>query len=159
MLRYILNRLLHGVITVWFIATPRFSPCLVPASLSGDKAMTPNPPQPGKVRPDQPSSSRPTSWSQVKGDFALVHAEREVNASSSIESVSRDAWQPAIVFAALGASSSSPTATYRNKSDVVIMFLVILGISSKLVFAALGSWPWSSSMRGRGRSSGVGWGP
>jgi ABC-type dipeptide/oligopeptide/nickel transport system permease component len=149
-LKYILKRLLHGLITVWFIATATFIAMhAVPGDpLSGDKAMTPEIRQnlEAKYGLDKPviEQYRIFLVNMLKGDFGISYTQQNREVNDIIREgfpVSATLGILAIVFAALGGILlGALTATYRNNlPDVVIMFLVILGISvPSFVFAALG---------------------
>jgi ABC-type dipeptide/oligopeptide/nickel transport system permease component len=149
-LKYILKRLLHGLITVWFIATATFVAMhAVPGDpLSGDKAMTPEIRQnlEAKYGLDKPVIEQYRIYlvNMLKGDFGISYTQQNRQVNDIIREgfpVSATLGILAIVFAALGGILlGALTATYRNKlPDVVIMFLVILGISvPSFVFAALG---------------------
>ncbi len=150
MLRYILKRLLHGLITVWFIATATFIAMhAVPGDpLSGEKAMTPEIRRnlEAKYGLDKPvvEQYRIFLVNMAKGDFGISYTQQNREVNDIIREgfpVSATLGILAITFAALGGILlGALTATYRNKlPDVVIMFLVILGISvPSFVFAALG---------------------
>jgi ABC-type dipeptide/oligopeptide/nickel transport system permease component len=149
-LRYILKRLLHGLITVWFIATATFVAMhAVPGDpLSGDKAMTPEIRHNLEVKYglDKPVIEQYRIYlvNMLKGDFGISYTQQNREVNDIIREgfpVSATLGILAIVFAALGGILlGALTATYRNKlPDVIIMFLVILGISvPSFVFAALG---------------------
>ena len=150
MLRYILKRLLHGLITVWFIATATFIAMhAVPGDpLSGEKAMTPEIRRnlEAKYGLDKPvvEQYRIFLVNMAKGDFGISYTQQNREVNDIIREgfpVSATLGILAVVFAALGGVLlGALTATYRNRlPDVVIMFLVILGISvPSFVFAALG---------------------
>lgn len=150
MLRYILKRLLHGLITVWFIATATFIAMhAVPGDpLSGEKAMTPEIRRnlEAKYGLDKPvvEQYRIFLVNMAKGDFGISYTQQNREVNDIIREgfpVSATLGILAVVFAALGGILlGALTATYRNRlPDVVIMFLVILGISvPSFVFAALG---------------------
>jgi ABC-type dipeptide/oligopeptide/nickel transport system permease component len=149
-LRYILKRLLHGLITVWFIATVTFIAMhAVPGDpLSGEKAMTPEIRRnlEAKYGLDKPvvEQYRIFLANMAKGDFGISYTQQNREVNDIIREgfpVSATLGILAVVFAALGGVLlGALTATYRNRlPDVVIMFLVILGISvPSFVFAALG---------------------
>jgi ABC-type dipeptide/oligopeptide/nickel transport system permease component len=149
-LRYILKRLLHGLITVWFIATATFIAMhAVPGDpLSGEKAMTPEIRRnlEAKYGLDKPvvEQYRIFLVNMAQGDFGISYTQQNREVNDILREgfpVSATLGILAIVFAALGGVLlGALTATYRNRlPDVVIMFLVILGISvPSFVFAALG---------------------
>ncbi len=150
MLKYILKRLLHGLITVWFIATATFVAMhAVPGDpLSGEKAMTPEIRHNLEVKYglDKPvlEQYRIYLGNMLKGDFGISYTQQNREVNDIIREhfpVSATLGILAVVFAAMGGILwGALTATYRNRlPDVVIMFLVILGISvPSFVFAALG---------------------
>lgn len=150
MIRYIIKRLIQGIITVWFIATATFFGMhAVPGDpLAGEKAMT------ATIRAnletkyglDQPLVVQYGIFLKnlVQGDFGISYTQenREVN-DIIFEHfpVSATLGILAIVFAAIGGILwGALTALYRNKlPDTIIMFLVILGISvPSFVIAAIG---------------------
>jgi ABC-type dipeptide/oligopeptide/nickel transport system permease component len=150
MLRYTIQRLIQGVITVWFIATATFIAMhSVPGDpLTNDKAV------PAAIRKnleakyglDKPKLVQYGIYmtSMLKGDFGISFTQQNRRVNDIIREhfpVSATLGVLAIVFAALGGILwGALTAIYRNRlPDVVIMFLVILGISvPSFVFAALG---------------------
>jgi ABC-type dipeptide/oligopeptide/nickel transport system permease component len=149
-LPYILKRLLHGLITVWFIATATFIAMhAVPGDpLSGEKAMTPEIRRNLEARYglDKPVIEQYGIFltNMLKGDFGISYTQQNREVNDIIREsfpVSATLGILAVVFAAMGGVLlGALTATYRNRlPDVVIMFLVILGISvPSFVFAALG---------------------
>jgi ABC-type dipeptide/oligopeptide/nickel transport system permease component len=150
MWRYTFRRLVQGVITVWFIATATFIAMhAVPGDpLSADKAVSEDirANLEAKYGLDKPLPEQYLIYmgNLVRGDFGIsfVQKNREVN-DIILEHfpVSATLGILAIVFAALGGVLwGALTALYRNQlPDIVIMFLVILGISvPSFVFAALG---------------------
>ena len=150
MTRYVLWRLLQGVITVWFIATVTFFVMhnLPGDPLADDKAVS------EKIRAnleeklglDKPVVEQYFIYmrNMVQGDFGLsfVHENRRVN------EIIRDHFPVsailgvlAIVIAGFGGILwGALTALYRNRwPDIVIILLVILGISvPSFVFATVG---------------------
>lgn len=150
MLRYTLTRLLQGVITVWFIATATFAAMhAVPGDpLSNEKATS------ALIRKhleekyglDKPVLEQYVIYmgNMLKGDFGISFTQQNRSVNDIIREhfpVSATLGILAIVFAAFGGVVwGALTALYRNKlPDIVIMFLVILGISvPSFVFAALG---------------------
>jgi ABC-type dipeptide/oligopeptide/nickel transport system permease component len=149
-LAYTLKRLAQGVITVWFIATATFVAMHnVPGDpLSNEKAVSPeirkNLEQ--KYGLDQPAYRQYFIYmgNMLKGDFGISFTQQNRRVNDIIWEhfpVSATLGILAIVFAALGGILwGALTALYRNKlPDIIIMFLVILGISvPSFVFAALG---------------------
>lgn len=145
-----LTRLLQGIITVWFIATATFFAMhAVPGDpLSNEKATT------ELIRKnleeryglDKPLHVQYGIYmlNMVKGDFGISFTQQNRSVNDIIREhfpVSATLGILAIVFAAVGGVLwGALTALYRNKlPDIVIMFLVILGISvPSFVFAALG---------------------
>ncbi len=150
MLSYTLKRLLQGVITVWFIATATFFAMhQVPGDpLTTDKAV------PEDIRKnleekyglDKPLFEQYTIFLSniTRGDFGISFTQKNRRVNDIIREqfpVSATLGILAIIFAALGGILwGALTALYRNKlPDIVIMFLVILGISvPSFVMAALG---------------------
>ncbi len=150
MLRYSIKRLLQGVITVWFIATATFVAMhAVPGDpLIHDKAVT------AQIRKnleikyglDKPVVQQYLIYmgNMLRGDFGISFTQQNRSVNDIIVKhfpVSATLGILAIVFAALGGILwGALTALYRNRlPDIVIMFLVILGISvPSFVFAALG---------------------
>ena len=150
MLSYTLKRLLQGVITVWFIATATFFGM---HAVPGDPLATEKdvPPEiwanlQARYGLDKPVLEQ--YWIYLKnmaqGDFGISYTQqnREVNDIIAEHfKVSATLGILAIIFAAFGGILwGALTALYRNRTpDIVIMFLVILGISvPSFVFAALG---------------------
>jgi ABC-type dipeptide/oligopeptide/nickel transport system permease component len=150
MLRYTIRRLIQGVITVWFIATATFVAMhAVPGDpLIHDKAVT------AQIRKnleikyglDKPVTQQYLIYmgNMLKGDFGISFTQQNRSVNDIIVKhfpVSATLGILAVVFAAIGGILwGALTALYRNRlPDVVIMFLVILGISvPSFVFAALG---------------------
>lgn len=140
MLRYTLKRLVQGVITVWFIATATFIAMhSVPGDpLSNEKAVT------AEIRAnleakyglDKPPLEQYFIYmgNLVRGDFGISFTQQNREVNDIIREhfpVSATLGILAIVFAGLGGVLwGALTALYRNRlPDIVIMFLVILGIS------------------------------
>ena len=150
MLRYTLGRLLSGVITVWFIATATFLAMhAVPGDpLMNEKATTPEIRQnlAKKYGLDRPLPEQYVIFlsNMAQGDFGLSFTQQNRRVNDIIRDhfpVSAALGVLAIAFAAAGGILwGALTALYRNRlPDVIIMFLVILGISvPSFVFAALG---------------------
>ena len=150
MLLYTLKRLLQGAITVWFIATATFFAMhFVPGDpLVNDKAVPPEIRANLEARYGLDKPLVEQYWiylaNMAKGDFGISFTQqnREVNDIIAEHfKVSATLGILAIVFAAFGGILwGALTALYRNRlPDIVIMFLVILGISvPSFVFAALG---------------------
>jgi ABC-type dipeptide/oligopeptide/nickel transport system permease component len=148
--RYALKRVLQGVITVWFIATATFAAMhAVPGDpLSNEKATTAAIRQNlmEKYGLDQPWHRQYLIYmgNMVRGDFGISFTQQNRSVNDIIREhfpVSATLGILAVVFAGLGGVGwGALTALYRNRlPDVVIMFLVILGISvPSFVFAAIG---------------------
>lgn len=148
MLIYILKRLGIGLLTIWFIATATFIAMhAVPGDpLSGEKAMS------EVIRANlmrQYGLDRPLSeqyllymGNMLKGDFGIAFSEENRSVNDIIREhfpVSAALGLLSLLFATLGGVLwGSLTALYRNRlPDMVIMFIVILGISvPNFVFAA-----------------------
>jgi ABC-type dipeptide/oligopeptide/nickel transport system permease component len=117
MLRYTLKRLFQGLITVWFIATATFFAMHnVPGDpLANDKAAT------EEIRANLE-------------DFGISFTQKNRRVNDIIAEhfpISAILGILAVVFAGLGGVLwGALTALYRNRlPDIIIMFLVILGIS------------------------------
>jgi len=140
LLAYILKRLVQGVITVWFIATATFIAMhAVPGDpLTSEKATTP------EIRKNLEARyglNRPVTEQYfiymrnlLKGDFGISFTQQNRRVNDIIREhfpVSATLGILAIVFAAFGGILwGALTAIYRNRlPDLIIMFLVILGIS------------------------------
>ncbi len=150
MLAYTLKRLLAGVITVWFIATATFIAMhMVPGDpLMNDKAVS------AEIRKnleqkyglDKPVTEQYFIYlgNMLRGDFGISFTQQNRRVNDIIRDhfpVSATLGLLAIFFAATGGVLwGALTAIYRNRMpDIIIMFLVILGISvPSFVFAALG---------------------
>ncbi len=149
MWKYLLKRLIQGVITVWFIATATFFAMHnVPGDpLMNDRAMTEatRANLEAKYGLDQPIFTQYTIFlgNLLQGDFGIsfVQENREVNDIIREHfPVSAILGILAVIFAATGGVLlGALTALYRNRlPDYIIMFLVILGISvPSFVVAAL----------------------
>ena len=147
---YTLKRLVQGVVTVWFIATATFIAMhSVPGDpLMNDKAVSP------EVRKNLEAQYGLDKHivvqygiylgNMLQGDFGISFAQENRRVNDIIREhfpVSAILGILAIAFAGLGGILfGALTARYRNRMpDIVIMFLVILGISvPSFVFAALG---------------------
>lgn len=146
---YILKRLFQGVITVWFIATATFFAMHnVPGDpLANDRAMTATirANLEAKYGLDQPLMTQYFVFigNLVQGDFGISFTQENREVNDIIRQhfpVSAILGVLAVAFAAVGGVLwGALTALYRNRlPDVVIMFLVILGISvPSFVVAAL----------------------
>jgi ABC-type dipeptide/oligopeptide/nickel transport system permease component len=149
MLNYILKRVLSGVVTVWFIATATFMAMhAVPGDpLSSDKKVSPEIRKNLEIKYglDKPVLTQYFIYigNMLKGDFGISFTQKNREVNDIIRQhfpVSAILGVLAILFAALGGILwGALTALYRNKlPDIVIMFLVILGVSVPgFVFAAL----------------------
>jgi ABC-type dipeptide/oligopeptide/nickel transport system permease component len=149
MWRYTAKRLVQGVITVWFIATATFFAMHnVPGDpLINDKSVT------AEIRAnleakyglDKPILDQYFIYmgNVARGDFGISFTQKNRLVNDIIREhfpVSAILGILAVVFAGLGGVLwGALTALYRNRlPDVVIMFLVILGISvPSFVVAAL----------------------
>ncbi len=140
MWRYTGKRLIQGVITVWFIATATFGAMhLVPGDpLASDKAMAPEirANLEAKYGLDKPVFQQYLIYlgNLARGDFGISFTQKNRLVNDIIREhfpVSATLGLLAVVFAALGGVLwGALTALYRNRlPDVIIMFLVILGIS------------------------------
>jgi len=149
MLNYVLKRLLSGIVTVWFIATATFMAMhAVPGDpLSSDKEVSPEIRRnlEKKYGLDKPVTTQYFIYlgNMLKGDFGISFTQKNRMVNDIIMEhfpVSAILGVLAIIFAAVGGIVwGALTALYRNKlPDIVIMFLVILGVSVPgFVFAAL----------------------
>lgn len=150
MLKYTLKRLMAGVITVWFIATATFIAMhAVPGDpLLNEKAATPEIRKnlEEKYGLDKPVYKQYLIYmgNMLQGDFGISYTQQNRHVNDIIRDhfpISATLGLLAVFFAAIGGILwGALTAVYKNKApDVVIMFLVILGISvPSFVFAALG---------------------
>jgi len=149
MLNYVLKRVLSGVITVWFIATATFMAMhAVPGDpLSSEKEVSPEIRKnlEKKYGLDKPVLTQYFIYigNMLKGDFGISFTQQNRKVNDIFREhfpVSAILGVLAILFAALGGVLwGALTALYRNKlPDIIIMFLVILGVSVPgFVFAAL----------------------
>lgn len=146
---YILKRIVQGVVTVWFIATVTFVAMhSVPGDpLSGERLAN------EEIRAnlmaryglDQPLWDQYLIYmgSMLRGDFGISYTQQNRRVNDIIREhfpVSATLGLLAVVFAALGGILwGALTALFRNRlPDVIIMFLVIVGISvPSFVVAAL----------------------
>ena len=152
MLKYFAKRIILGLVTIWFIASATFFGMhAVPGDpLAGDKAMT------AQIRAnleakyglDQPLGTQYFIYLRniAQGDFGISFTQENRRVNDIIREhfpISATLGILAIVFAGLGGVLwGALTALYRNRwPDVVIMFLVILGISvPSFVVAAISQW-------------------
>lgn len=140
MLVYILKRIGQGIVTVWFIATATFVAMhAVPGDpLAGERLAN------AEIRAnlqaryglDKPLLEQYWIYlsSMARGDFGISYTQQNRRVNDIIREhfpVSATLGILAIVFAAFGGVLwGALTALYRNRlPDVVIVFLVILGIS------------------------------
>ena len=149
MLNYILKRVLSGVVTVWFIATATFMAMhAVPGDpLSSEKEVSPEIRKnlEKKYGLDKPVTAQYFIYlgNMLKGDFGISFTQQNRMVNDIIREhfpVSAILGVLALFFAAVGGVLwGALTALYRNKlPDIIIMFLVILGVSVPgFVFAAL----------------------
>ncbi len=151
MLSYTLKRLLQGIVTVWFIATATFIAMhAVPGDpLLNDKAVSDEIRQnlEAKYGLDRPLGEQYVLYMTNMfwhGDFGISFTQQNRRVNDIIRDhfpVSALLGVMAVVIAAAGGVLwGALTAIYRNRlPDIIIMFLVILGISvPSFVFAALG---------------------
>ena len=150
MLKYTLGRILSGLVTIWFIATATFLAMhAVPGDpLMNEKATTPEIREnlARKYGLDKPIVEQYVIYlgNMVQGYFGISFTQQNRKVNDIIQDhfpVSAALGILAITFAALGGILwGALTALYRNQlPDIIIMFLVILGISvPSFVFAALG---------------------
>ena len=150
MLRYTFKRLLQGILTVWFIATATFIAMhSIPGDpLTTDKAVSDEVRRnlEAKYGLDKPIFEQYTIYigNMLRGDFGISFSQENRSVNDIIREhfpVSATLGVLAIAFAGAGGILfGALTALYRNRlPDIVIMFLVILGISvPSFVFAALG---------------------
>ena len=149
MLTYTLKRLLQGIVTVWFIATATFVAMhAVPGDpLANERATTE---QIRRNLEQRYGLDRPVSEQYVvylegmlRGDFGISFTQENRRVNDIIREnfpVSATLGILAVTYAALGGILfGALTALFRNRlPDLVIMFLVILGISvPSFVVAAL----------------------
>jgi len=150
MLRYSIKRLLQGIVTVWFIATATF---IAMHSVPGDpllqnKAVTAEIRKNLEVKYglDKPVTQQYLIYmsNMLHGDFGISFTQQNRSVNDIIAKhfpVSATLGILAVAFAGIGGILwGALTALYRNRlPDVVIMFLVILGVSvPNFVFAAIG---------------------
>ena len=152
MLKYVMKRLLSGVITVFFIATATFAAMhMVPGDpLMGNKAMTPEIRHNLEVKYglDKPVMTQYGVYmvNMMKGDFGISFTQQNRSVNDIIRGhfpVSAILGVLAVVIATVGGILfGSISAIARGKlSDQTVMTLVILGISvPSFVFAALGQY-------------------
>ena len=149
MLRYTIKRLIQGVITVWFIASATFLAMhSIPGDpLTSDKAVSEEIRKnlEAKYGLDKPLGEQYVIYlaNMLHGDFGISFSHENRSVNDIIREhfpVSATLGMLAIAFAGLGGILfGALTALYRNRlPDIVIMFLVIVGISvPSFVFAAL----------------------
>jgi ABC-type dipeptide/oligopeptide/nickel transport system permease component len=150
MLMYTIKRLLAGVVTVWFIATATF---IAMHSVPGDPLMNERAVSPeiranleAKYGLDRPITEQYALFltDMLQGDFGISFTQQNRQVNDIIRDhfpVSATLGILAVLLAALGGVLwGALTALYRNRlPDIIIMFLVILGISvPSFVFAAIG---------------------
>ena len=150
MLLYTIKRLIAGIITIWFIATATFIAMhTVPGDpLMNDKAVSKEIRANLEARYGLDKTLQEQYFiyltNMLQGDFGISFTQQNRRVNDIIRDhfpVSATLGILAIFFAATGGIFwGSLTAIYRNRMpDVIIMFLVILGISvPSFVFAALG---------------------
>ena len=149
MLTYTLKRLLQGIVTVWFIATTTFVAMhAVPGDPLANQRATNE--QIRRNLEQRYGLDRPVSEQYVvflggilRGDFGISFTQENRRVNDIIREnfpVSATLGILAVTYAALGGIlMGALTALFRNRlPDLVIMFLVILGISvPSFVVAAL----------------------
>lgn len=150
MIRYTAKRLLAGIVTIWFIATATFLAMhAVPGDpLMNDKAVSEEIRRNLEARYglDKPLAEQYVIFlgNMLQGDFGISFTQQNRRVNDIIREhfpVSAVLGILAVVIAALGGMLwGALTALYRNRlPDIIIMFLVILGISVPgFVFAATG---------------------
>lgn len=150
MIHYTVKRLIQGIITVWFIATATFIAMHnVPGDpLLNDKAVPTTIRQnlEAKYGLDKPILQQYFIYvgNMLSGDFGISFSQENRSVNDIISEhfpVSATLGILAIAFAGLGGILfGAMTALFRNRlPDIVIMFLVILGISvPSFVIAAFG---------------------
>jgi ABC-type dipeptide/oligopeptide/nickel transport system permease component len=146
---YTLKRLIQGIITIWFIATTTF---VAMHSVPGDPLLNERGVNEEIRRnlEERYGLNRPIfdqyliyMTNMAKGDFGISFTQQNRSVNDIIREhfpVSATLGVLAIVFAGLGGVLwGALTALYRNRlPDVIVMFLVILGISvPSFVIAAL----------------------
>ncbi|HEX5418399.1 MAG TPA: ABC transporter permease [Gammaproteobacteria bacterium] len=140
MLRYIVKRLLQGVITVWFIATATFIAMhLVPGDpLRGDRLANAQIHANLEARYglDKPVLRQYLIYmnNMLHGDFGISYTQQNRSVNDIIREhfpVSATLGVLALVFAGVGGVLwGALTAQFRNQlPDTVIMLLVIVGVS------------------------------
>jgi len=149
MWQYTIKRLIQGVITVWFIATATFFAMHnVPGDpLINDRSVTPEirANLEAKYGLNKPLFEQYTIYmgNILEGDFGISFTQQNRLVNDIIREhfpVSAILGILAVIFAGMGGVLwGALTALYRNRlPDVIIMFLVILGISvPSFVVAAL----------------------
>ena len=149
-IRYAIKRLIQGAITVWLIATATFFAMHnVPGDpLLDEKAVSPEIRKnlQAKYGLDRPLLEQYGIYlsNMIRGDFGISYAQQNRSVNDIIREhfpVSAILGVLSIVFAGLGGILfGALTAINRNRlPDIIIMFLVIMGISvPSFVFAALG---------------------
>ncbi|MCH2670564.1 MAG: ABC transporter permease [Gammaproteobacteria bacterium] len=150
MYSYTLKRLFQGLITIWFIATATF---VAMHSVPGDPLINERGVNEEIRRNleeryglDRPVLEQYLIYmsNMAKGDFGISFKQQNLSVNDIIREhfpVSATLGILAIVFAGIGGVLwGALTALYRNRlPDVIIMFLVILGISvPSFVIAAIG---------------------
>ena len=149
MLTYTLKRILQGIVTVWFIATATFIAMhAVPGDPLANQRATNE--QIRQNLEQRYGLDRPVSEQYVvflggilRGDFGISFTQENRRVNDIIREnfpVSATLGILAVMFAALGGVlMGALTALFRDRApDLVIMFLVILGISvPSFVVAAL----------------------
>ena len=150
MIGYTLRRLAQGLITVWFIATATF---IAMHQAPGDPLLNTKATTAAirvnlekKYGLDKPVLTQYVVYmnNMIHGDFGISFAQQNRSVNDIIREtfpISATLGVLALLFAtAGGVLLGTLSALYRNKlPDIVIMFLVILGVSvPSFVFASLG---------------------
>lgn len=150
MTRFILKRLLSGLITIWFIATATFVAMhVVPGDpLANAKAMKPEIRKNLEARYglDKPITQQYVIYigNMLQGDFGISFTQKNRRVNDIIREhfpISAVLGVLALLIAAVGGVVwGAITAVYRDRwPDSVIMFLVVVSVSvPSFVFAMLG---------------------
>lgn len=152
MIRYLLRRLLSGLITIWFIATATFFVMhIVPGDpLSNEKAVAPEIRRNLQIRYglDKPVLQQYGIYlgNMLRGDFGISYTQQNRRVNDIIREhfpISATLGVLALFIATIGSIVfGALSAKYRDRwPDVLIMFAVILGISvPSFVIASLAQW-------------------
>lgn len=152
MIRYLLQRVLSGLLTIWFIATATFFTMhIVPGNpLSNEKAVAPEIRRNLELRYglDQPVLKQYGIFlnNMLHGDFGISYTQQNRRVNDIIREhfpVSATLGVLALLIATVGAIFfGALSALFRDRwPDVAIMFAVIFGISVPgFVVAAVAQW-------------------